>query len=124
MDWEALDDQVIADRVEVRMARQAVLDRRPEPLELSCVIDEMATTRQTGTPATMADQLDHLLEMSLRATIQIQIYPATSPPLHDVAFGSFRLFTSAETVLPRRPIPSEPSTGLPPNSPRTSRALR
>ena len=95
---EALDVQVIADRVEARMARQAVLDRQPEPLELICVIDEMAITRQTDTPETMANQLDHLLEMSLRPTIQIQIYPG--PPLHDVTFGSFQLFTSADTALP------------------------
>ena len=49
------------ERVEARLARQAVLDREPQPLELCCVIDESALNRVTGTAETMHHQLHHLV---------------------------------------------------------------
>ena len=95
-----VDGQAIADRVRVRMARQAVLDRRPEPLELICVVDESVLHRITGSRSVMADQLGHLTAMASRPTIRLQIVSRDSSVLHSAAFGSFRLFTSSGATEP------------------------
>ena len=98
--WQTLSEEMIADRVEGRMARQAVLDREPEPLELICIIDETALRRVTGDAEVMIDQLRHFGEMAQRPTVQILISPFTATTLHTVPYGSFRLFTSAERDSP------------------------
>lgn len=83
-----------------RMARQAVLDRNPDPLELHCVIDESVLNRETGGPAVMAEQLDRLASVADRPTVLVQIVPAGGGALHCASFGSFSLFTSAESSGP------------------------
>ena len=90
----------IADRVQARLARQAVLDREPDPLELHCVIDESVLNRETGSSAVMADQLDHLVSVAGRPTVLVQIVPAGGGALHCTWFGSFSLFTSAGSSKP------------------------
>lgn len=81
-------------RVQARLARQAVLRREPDPLELSCIIDESVLHRVTGSPGVMAAQLDHLEYWAGRPTVDLRVVPASSSALHCAAFGSFRLFTS------------------------------
>ena len=98
--WLPLSKDVIQQRVAARIARQAVLDRQPEPLELCAVIDESVLRRVTGGPAVMSEQLDHLVRMAQRPTVQLQLVPLESPALHTAAFGSFRLFTSCEGTVP------------------------
>jgi len=93
-------EAVVRERVNARLARQAVLDREDHPLELICVIDESVLHRITGDAAVMSEQLAHLLRMGRKPTIQIFVVPSESPVLHAAAFGSFRLFTSAGATVP------------------------
>ena len=76
-----------------------MLERKPEPLELCCIIDESVLTRMTGR-AVMAQQLDHLISVTEQPTIQVQVCPATSNALHATPFGSFDLFTSKGASSP------------------------
>lgn len=70
-DPDLTDDEVHA-RVEVRTTRQRILDGSTR---LWALIDEFALYRQRGTPQVMASQIDHLLAMSQRPRIDIQILP-------------------------------------------------
>ncbi len=91
---------VVEARVRARMDRQAVLVRQPQPLELVAVIDESVLHRVTGNRAIMAEQLRHVLDLTRRQNICVQIVPATSSGLHSASFGSFRLFTSLGASSP------------------------
>ncbi|MGF1595713.1 MAG: DUF5753 domain-containing protein [Acidimicrobiales bacterium] len=95
-----LPDFTIHDRVRVRLARQAVLDRAPDPLELGCIVDESVLHRVTGGSQVMADQMEHLAKLAGRSTITIQVVPTASSALHCAAFGSFRLFSAAGAAAP------------------------
>ena len=95
---ELLDESVVEQRVRARMARQAVLSRQPEPLELVCVIDESALHRlpSSSDSDVMTAQLHHLAATAELPTVQVRVVPARDGALHS-AFGAFRLFTSAGT---------------------------
>ena len=67
---EAGTDQL----VELRMRRQQVLHRENPP-HLWVVIDETALRRPIGGRAVMLAQVDHLIRMSRRAHITIQVMP-------------------------------------------------
>jgi transcriptional regulator with XRE-family HTH domain len=69
------DDQV-RERVEVRIARQAVLGREPDPLELVAVLHEAVLHDAAGGPDVLGDQLDHLLAMAERPNVEILVLPA------------------------------------------------
>ena len=60
--------------VQLRMGRQAVLDR-PDPPDLRVVLDESALRRHVGGPAVMRDQLKHLAEIAKRPGVTIQVLP-------------------------------------------------
>lgn len=65
----------IASFVELRMARQAVLRREPDPLQLWAVLDEAALRRVVGSPIVMRDQLLRLADMARHPTITVQVVP-------------------------------------------------
>ncbi|MFI5831966.1 helix-turn-helix domain-containing protein [Streptomyces sp. NPDC051578] len=76
--------------VDVRMARQAVLSRtdRP-PLKLRAVIHQSVLHQDfRGDPSIMLDQLNHLLYMSERTNITIQVMP-TAAGAHPGLLGLF-----------------------------------
>ncbi|GAA4807228.1 helix-turn-helix transcriptional regulator [Actinomycetospora chlora] len=64
-------------RVEFRLRRQRVLDGDPdgEPLTLWAVVDEAALRRLTGGPEVMRAQVEHLIELSERRNVVIQMVP-------------------------------------------------
>jgi transcriptional regulator with XRE-family HTH domain len=66
---------VVSERVEVRLTRQAVLSRVEDPLELTAVLDEAGLRRQVAGPEVMREQLTHLVEMSARPNITLQVLP-------------------------------------------------
>lgn len=86
-----------ARRVETRMARQGVLDRRPHPLELDVILDESVLYRVAGDRSVMVDQLDHLVDMAHRPNIELRVLTFGSRLF---AFGSFTLISSPGTCLP------------------------
>ncbi len=90
---EPVTDASIASRVDARMARQAVLDRNPAPLVLITVIDEAVLLRDYSSAAMMKSQLDRLLELADRPTIDIRIMPLSAGG-YGAAFGAFQLLTS------------------------------
>ncbi|TDQ52997.1 helix-turn-helix domain-containing protein [Actinorugispora endophytica] len=67
--------QEVRQRLEIRAERQrSVLDREQPPM-LMTVIDEAAVRRQIGGPETMREQIQHLIELSERPSVDIQVLP-------------------------------------------------
>ena len=93
-------EENVRERVDSRMARKAVLDREPEPLELVCVFEEYVLHRVTGGPEVMAGQLRHLCEMATRPNIELRVIPSGGHALQSSSFGPFFLFTSAGATRP------------------------
>jgi hypothetical protein len=85
-------EQVVAEKVEMRLARQAVLTREPDPVVLWVILDESVLHRSAGTDAVMAAQLEHLTEQADLPNITIQVMPF-SAAVFPAAFGAFSLFT-------------------------------
>ena len=67
------DDQ-IDDYVQSRLSRQAILDR-PDPPSVVIVLDELVLHRLIGTPETMREQIEHVIELSKRTNVHVHILP-------------------------------------------------
>ena len=61
--------------VSARIERQTIF-KRPKPPSLWAVIDEAVLRRRVGSEKTMQDQLMHLMAVSERSKITIQVVPA------------------------------------------------
>jgi len=85
-------------RVNLRMARQAVLSR-PNAPSLWAVLDEALLRRPIGGPSAMRAQLKHLIEMSQRPNVTIQVISFKAGG-HAAAGGPFSLLRFAEFDLP------------------------
>jgi transcriptional regulator with XRE-family HTH domain len=87
-----LTDEQVRQRVELRIGRQAILDRAEgdEPVQLWVVLDESVLYRRRGTAADMIEQIDHLLKMSERPRIEVQVLPLDAGA-HIAQQGSFQL---------------------------------
>lgn len=70
-----LTDEEVQQRVELRMGRQRILDREDDPVRLWTVLDEAVLYRKRGDSEVMREQLAHLLDMSERPRIDIQVLP-------------------------------------------------
>ncbi|MEJ2890039.1 helix-turn-helix domain-containing protein [Actinomycetospora aeridis] len=70
----SMADEEVERRVELRLRRQQVLDGEDAP-RLWAVLDEAALRRLTGGPAVMREQLDHLLAVSERRGVVVQMVP-------------------------------------------------
>jgi transcriptional regulator with XRE-family HTH domain len=90
--------QEIRRRVALRMARQAVLDR-PDPPTLAMVLDEALLRRPIGGPRAMREQLTHLIHMSKRPNVTLQVMPFQAGG-HAPTGGQFSLLHFAEHDLP------------------------
>jgi transcriptional regulator with XRE-family HTH domain len=84
-------------RVSLRMTRQAILSR-PKPTSLSVVLDEAALRRPLGGPSVMRAQLRHLIEMSQRPNVTIQVVPFKIGG-HPAVAGPFSVLQFAEKDL-------------------------
>jgi transcriptional regulator with XRE-family HTH domain len=69
-----LDPETIEQRVETRLARQELLDRSDPPL-IEIILDEAVLRRPTGGPVVMREQLDHIVEISERPGVIVQVLP-------------------------------------------------
>ena len=87
----------IGRRVSLRMARQARLSG-PEPVSLGVVLDEAALSRPIGGSSVMRAQLGHLIEMSQRPNVTIQVLPFKVGG-HAAAGGPFSVLHFAESDL-------------------------
>lgn len=86
------EDEIVH-HVELRLARQAVLHREPEPLQLSALLDEAALHRVAGGPDVMAEQLERLADMADLPNVGIRVIPFDAG-VFSAAFGSFSLLAS------------------------------
>jgi transcriptional regulator with XRE-family HTH domain len=93
-------DEEAARRVDLRLARQHVLER-PDPPQLWLIIDEAALRRPVATtgPQVMAAQLDKLAEAAQRPSITLQVLPSSSG-LHLAMYGPFRVFRFGTSEQP------------------------
>lgn len=89
----------VAERVRVRIMRQGVLTRNPDPLHLSVVLDESVLLRVTGSASVMAAQLNHLASMAQRPNVELRIVPL-SEGVHTVGWGTFTVLAKSGSVPP------------------------
>src|SRR5262245_22441939 len=76
-------------RVHLRMTRQVILER-PDPPSLWVVLDEALLRRPIGGTSAMRTQLKHLIEMSQRPNVTVQVVPFKVGG-HAAAGGPFSL---------------------------------
>ncbi|MGH3504435.1 MAG: helix-turn-helix domain-containing protein [Nocardioidaceae bacterium] len=88
-DPDLTEDQV-RERVELRTGRQHILTRTDEPVRLWAVLDESVLRRPRGAPAVMTEQIDHLLQLSERPRIDVQVLPMDAGA-HVAQQGSFQV---------------------------------
>ncbi|MFL6143947.1 MAG: helix-turn-helix domain-containing protein [Labedaea sp.] len=82
----------IAQRVELRMARQDVLTRQPDPPTVTSVLDESVLYRVAGDELVLAEQLSHLLKLMELPTVTIRVLPFGSG-MHAGISGTFVLLS-------------------------------
>ncbi|MFC5905636.1 helix-turn-helix domain-containing protein [Streptacidiphilus monticola] len=94
------DAEAVARRVDVRMRRQERIDG-DKPLDLWVVMDEAALTRVVGNKEIMREQLEHLLELSERPHVNIQVLPfeAGAHPGMTGTFSIIEFPESADTAV-------------------------
>jgi hypothetical protein len=85
-----LDDDEVEARIELRLHRQEVLRRRPDPLRAHFVLDEAILRRVVGGPDVMEAQLRHIAEANEQPNVTVQVVPFTHGP-HPEAAGAFSL---------------------------------
>ncbi|BCK53301.1 helix-turn-helix domain-containing protein [Nocardia wallacei] len=87
-----------ARRVELRLRRQEVLDRPSAPT-LWAIVDETVLHRPVGGNAVLREQLEHLVEMSARPNVTLQVLPYAAGG-HAAVGSSFAILRFAEQELP------------------------
>jgi hypothetical protein len=85
-------------RVEVRLARQALLSRSGPP-RLWAVVDEAALRRPIGGPQVMRAQLERLIECTQLPSVVLQILPFGAGA-HPAMVGAFSILRFADDDLP------------------------
>jgi transcriptional regulator with XRE-family HTH domain len=71
----ALTDNQVIERVDLRLARQAVLYREVDPLGLTILLSESVLHHVVGDPGIMQEQLDHLAEVAQRPNVDLRLLP-------------------------------------------------
>lgn len=95
----------IAQTVSLRKQRQERLQRRGDRLNLTAVHFEAALRLKVGSAETMADQLDHLVEVSALPNVSVQVIPYDAG-MYEGIRGPFSLLT-----MPWQEIPSVNTEG-------------
>lgn len=67
-------DETINGLVAAKLARQEIL-LRPDPPDVTVLLDEAVLHRLIGSPEVMRDQLNHLADMSERPYVTVQVIP-------------------------------------------------
>jgi len=79
-------------RVELRMARQEVLGRQPDPPIVETVLDESVLYRPAVDEMVLAEQLNHLLKLAESPTISVRVLPLAAG-VHAGISGTFMVLT-------------------------------
>lgn len=80
-------------RIAVRIGRREAITRRDNPVRLAVAIGEAALRQVLGSPRIMIEQMDHLLQMSELANVDVRVAPFTSG-WHPALEGLFVLIES------------------------------
>jgi transcriptional regulator with XRE-family HTH domain len=81
-------ESIVSERLAGRMSRQAILTRDDPPPPVVCALmDKSVLNREIGGPKVMRDQVLHLIAMSRRPNITVQIIPNTGA--HPGLMGAF-----------------------------------
>jgi transcriptional regulator with XRE-family HTH domain len=81
-------EDVVIQRLAGRLSRQEILDRDDPPPPVVCaLLDQSTLNREIGGPAAMRDQLVHLVAISRRPNITVQVIPNTGA--HPGLLGAF-----------------------------------
>ncbi|MFI6771045.1 helix-turn-helix domain-containing protein [Streptomyces sp. NPDC050355] len=92
-----LDEEILEQRVAARLARQEIFVRLPTPLS-SFVIDESVLLRPIGGRDVLGGQLEQILLVGQRKTVEVQVMPLS----RDENAGLAGPFTLIETKEGRR----------------------
>lgn len=106
-DNPGVDDEEIDRRVQLRLARQALVRRRTAPLSLHVALNEAILRRPVGGPDVMAAQLGSLADASGQPNVSLRVVPFSAGLHRGLMSGPFELL--------RFPLngdgqPSEPAT--------------
>ncbi|MFD0852780.1 DUF5753 domain-containing protein, partial [Actinomadura adrarensis] len=88
-----LTDGEVDERVQLRMERQERFLRDHDPLRLWAIMGEGALHRLVGSPAVMADQMEHLHRAAQLDTVDVQVLPfgagapASGTPFVELTFA-------------------------------------
>jgi hypothetical protein len=86
----------VTERLAARMGRQAILTRvHAAPPMVWFLVDEAALRRCTGSPETMAAQLDHLLDVAGLPNVTLQVVPNVA---HAALTGGFVVAQTAKSA--------------------------
>ncbi|MFE6688452.1 helix-turn-helix domain-containing protein [Streptomyces sp. NPDC057743] len=89
-----LDEEILEQRVAGRLARQEIFVRRPAPL-FSFVIDESVLLRPIGGREVLRGQLEQILLIGQKSTVEIQVMPLSREENSGLA-GPFTLIETKE----------------------------
>lgn len=88
-----LSDDQIKQRTQVRMVRQDILVRQPDPAKVWCILDESVLRRDHPDSRMWHEQLDELLRLSAKPNVRIQVLPYSASGLHPGMDGAFKILT-------------------------------
>jgi transcriptional regulator with XRE-family HTH domain len=93
--WTAtFSEERIARMVELRRRRQEALDQSPDPLEISSIVDEAVLRHVVGSPQTMQEQLDHVIDTVRKHDhVSVQIIPFERGAPWEANYGPFTILT-------------------------------
>lgn len=92
----------VEQRLEVRKKRQELLTG-PEPLRATIVMSEATLHQQVGGKAVLAEQLQHLLEITelLQDNLQVRVVPFTAGSHGALSHSTFHILTFPNPGLPQ-----------------------
>lgn len=94
----ALPPEVVAERVQARLARQQHVLASADPVRLWAVLDEAVLHRQVGDPDVMRAQLEHLLKAMEHPAVTLLVLPFTANAT--TGTGPFSILTFGEPADP------------------------
>jgi transcriptional regulator with XRE-family HTH domain len=86
-----VDDEEIDRRVHVRIARQAAIRRRTDPLQLQVVLNEGILRRPIGGSRVMGAQLDALADATALPNVTLRVIPFATGMHQGVLSGPFEI---------------------------------
>jgi hypothetical protein len=88
-----LSDDNIKSQVNLRMQRQDILTRQPDPPVVWSLLDEAVLHRHADDPAVLPEQLTHLIQLSKLPNVHIQVVLSSANGLHAGTDGTFTVLT-------------------------------